>query len=102
VEPGGADSDLRTKTQLKSVIQPGRSVHQYAGGIHFPEESLYAKGLIAFEYEKLIGAVDGTPNLLSQKDPFWRAYSIAQKRFGRYCFPYIPTPSLIKKISILS
>lgn len=61
------------------------------------KESLYAKGLIAFEYEKLIGTIDGALNLLSQKDPFWRAYSIAQKCFGRYCFPYIPTPSTHKE-----
>jgi hypothetical protein len=56
------------------------------------KESLYAKGLIAFEYEKLIGKVDGIQNPSDQKDYFWKAYNMAQEHFGTYSFRSIPTP----------
>jgi hypothetical protein len=57
------------------------------------KESLYAKGLIAFEYEKLIGKVDRVMNIFHQTESFWQAYHSAQKYFGRYGFQSIPTPS---------
>lgn len=56
------------------------------------KESLYAKGLIAFEYEKLIGKVDRVINIFCQTESFWQAYHSAQKHFGRYGFGSIPTP----------
>jgi hypothetical protein len=49
-------------------------------------ESLYAKGLIAFEYEKLISKVGRVLNLSDQTEYFWKAYNLAQERFGTYSF----------------
>jgi hypothetical protein len=60
------------------------------------KESLYAKGLIAFEYEKLIGKLDRIFNPYDQTDQtnyFWKAYHMAQEHFGTYSFQSIPTPS---------
>ena len=55
------------------------------------KESLYAKGLIAFEYERLIGKVDKVMNSFCQTELFWEAYGSAQKHFGGYTFQSIPT-----------
>ncbi len=57
------------------------------------KESLYAKGLIAFEYERLIGRDDRVMNILHQAESFWEAYYSAQKYFGGYSFQSIPTPN---------
>ena len=57
------------------------------------QESLYAKGIIAFEYERLIGHVDRVIDPFGQGEPFWKAYQSAQKHFGGYGFGSIPTPS---------
>jgi hypothetical protein len=46
------------------------------------KESLYAKGLIAFECERLIGRVDRVMNIFRQAESFWEAYYSAQKYFG--------------------
>ena len=56
-------------------------------------ESLYAKGLIAFEYERLIGGMEKVAGVSQQPDLFWKAYRSAGKRFGSYHFPNIPVPS---------
>jgi hypothetical protein len=56
------------------------------------KESLYAKGLIAFEYERLVGEVDKVMNNFRQTESFWQAYHSAQKYFGRYSYRSIPTP----------
>ncbi|MDD1758544.1 MAG: hypothetical protein LUQ22_07430 [Methanotrichaceae archaeon] len=57
------------------------------------KESHSARGLIAFEYEKLIGKVDKVINIFCQTESFWQAYHSAQKHFGRYGFQSIPTSS---------
>jgi hypothetical protein len=57
------------------------------------KESLYAKGLIAFEYEKLIGKVDRVINIFCQTESFWEEYHSAHKHFGKYGFRSIPTSS---------
>jgi hypothetical protein len=54
------------------------------------KESLSARGIIAFEYEKLIGNVDRLFNLDQQTDFFWKSYRSAQKNFGKYGFQSIP------------
>ena len=56
------------------------------------KESLFAKGLIAFEYERLIGKVNRVMNIFRQTDSFWQAYHLAQKYFGNYGFLSLPTP----------
>jgi hypothetical protein len=56
------------------------------------KESLYAKGLIAFEYEKMIGKVDGVIHISRQTESFWQAYHSAGKHFGEYDYRSIPTP----------
>jgi hypothetical protein len=62
-----------------------------ANGNSRDKESLYAKGLIAFEYERLIGKVDRVMNIFHQTESFWQAYHSAQKYFGRYGFQSMPT-----------
>jgi hypothetical protein len=57
------------------------------------KESLCAKGLIAFEYEKFIGRVDRVINIHRQTEFFWKAYHSAQKHFDKYSFRSIPAPS---------
>jgi hypothetical protein len=57
------------------------------------KESLYARGLIAFEYETLIGKVDTVMNAYDQTGSFWKAFHLAQKYFGSYGLQSIPTAS---------
>jgi hypothetical protein len=61
------------------------------------KESQYGKGLVAFEYEKFIGGVDGVINIHRQTEFFWEAYHLAQKHFDRYSFRSIPAPSSYKE-----
>ena len=56
-------------------------------------ESLYATGIIAFEYEKLIGNVNRSINFDRQTEFFKMSYQSAQEHFGKYRFKTIPTPS---------
>ncbi len=51
------------------------------------KEALYARGLIAFEYEKLTGRIDP----YGQSESFRKAYDSAKSYFGRYRFNAIPT-----------
>jgi hypothetical protein len=57
------------------------------------KESHSARGLIAFEYERLIGKVDRVMNIFHQTESFWQAYHSAQKYFGRYGYRSMPTSS---------
>jgi hypothetical protein len=57
------------------------------------EESLYAKGIVAFEYERLIGKVETVMNSSSQPESFWKAYHSAAECFGSYRFPNVPARS---------
>jgi len=57
------------------------------------KESLYAKGMIAFEYERLIGNMERGIDVSCQTEPFWKAYQMAQEYFGKYSFRSISTPS---------
>jgi hypothetical protein len=65
------------------------------------KESLYAKGIVAFEYERLVGKVDRVMHSTSQSESFWKAYHSAIEYFGRYRFPSIPAPSAYEE-NILS
>jgi hypothetical protein len=65
------------------------------------KELLYARGLAAFEYGKLVGPIERVINIKSQSELFWKAYDSAQKCFGDYSFSSIPTPSDYKE-NILS
>jgi len=61
---------------------------------HYPDrESQYAKGVAAFEYEKLVGKIDMAIDLYRQSEFFWKAYSSAQEHFENYDFQAIPTAS---------
>ena len=57
------------------------------------KESQYAKGIIALEYETLIGKVNRLFNPDYQTEFFWKSYHSAQKHFGKYGFQSIPDPS---------
>jgi hypothetical protein len=61
------------------------------------KESLYAKGLIAFQYERLIGNTERGINVSYQTEPFWKAYQMAQEQFGKYSFRSISTPSVYEE-----
>jgi hypothetical protein len=61
------------------------------------KESICAKGLIAFEYERLVGTVDRIIDILGQTDLFWNAYHAAQKHFGGYSSESIPSPAAYKE-----
>jgi hypothetical protein len=61
------------------------------------KESLYAKGIIAFEYEIILGKVNRLVNLDRQTEFFLTSYQSAQKHFGKYGFQSIPAPSSYKE-----
>jgi hypothetical protein len=61
------------------------------------KESLYAAGIITFEYEKLIGNVDRLIDLDHQAECLRKSYQSAQKHFGKYGFQSIPDPSSYKE-----
>ena len=56
------------------------------------EESFHAKGLAAFEYEKLLGKVIRVINPYPQSEFFGKAYDSARNHFGHYSASSIPTP----------
>jgi hypothetical protein len=60
------------------------------------KESLYATGIIAFEYEKLIGNVDRLIHFDHQTKFFRKSYQSAQRHFGKYGFQTIPAPSFYR------
>jgi hypothetical protein len=64
-------------------------------------ESVYAKGLIAYEYETLIGRINGMLSPSSATEPFWMAFCSARERFGGHSFESIPTPEAYER-NILS
>jgi hypothetical protein len=80
----GSDIHLRLLNHNFSVL-----VKEFAWDV----ESLYAKALIAFEYERLIGRVENVAGVSQQPDLFWMAYHSARKHFGSYCLPNTPVPS---------
>jgi hypothetical protein len=61
------------------------------------KESLCARGVVAFEYEKLIGNVDRLIDLDHQTDWFRKSYQSAQNHFGKYSVQRIPTPFFYKE-----
>jgi hypothetical protein len=61
------------------------------------KESQYGKGLVAFEYERVIGKMDAAINVHQQPEFFWKAYHSAQKHLGQYSSESIPAPSLYKE-----
>ncbi len=54
-------------------------------------ESQYGMGLVAFEYERLIGKFDRAINIDDRSEFFREAYNLAQKYCGRYSFQSVPT-----------
>jgi hypothetical protein len=61
------------------------------------QESQYANGIIAFEYEKLIGKVETAINISQQSESFSEAYHLARKHFEGYGFGSIPAPASYQK-----
>jgi hypothetical protein len=57
------------------------------------KETQYGMGVVAFEYERLIGKIDRAINVDHQSKFFWEAYHLAQKHFGGYGFRSMPAPS---------
>jgi len=54
-------------------------------------ESQYGLGLVAFEYERLIGKFGRAIDMDDRSEFFWEAYRLAHKYFGRYDFRSTPT-----------
>jgi len=61
------------------------------------KESQCGMGLVAFEYESLIGKMDRAINVDHQSEFFWEAYHLAQKHFGKYGFRCIPSPEFYQE-----
>jgi hypothetical protein len=61
------------------------------------KESIYAKGLIAFEYERFVGRLDRIINISAQTDLFWNAYHTAKKYLAGYSSESIPDPAAYEK-----
>jgi hypothetical protein len=61
------------------------------------KESLYATGIIAFEYERLIGSADRFIDFDRQTEFLRKSYQSAQRHFGKYSFQTIPTPSVYRE-----
>jgi hypothetical protein len=87
---------------LKEKCGIGSSLHLQLLQYHFcrlvkddekEKESLFARGFIAFEYERLIGKLEGVLNLDPQTEFFWKAYHSAQKHLEKFSFHSIPSPS---------
>jgi hypothetical protein len=57
------------------------------------KESLYAKGIIAFEYDRLVGNGNRMESLDRQPELFWKAYDSMKHHFGEYRLSHLPTPS---------
>jgi hypothetical protein len=64
-------------------------------------ESQYTGGLIAYEYERLIGEGNPWINLYGQSANSRKAFEAAHKYFREYGYPAIPSPSLHER-NILS
>jgi len=60
-------------------------------------ESLYAQGLITFEYQKLVGDVGEIAPLNSPREEIWSSYRAAQRHFNQYHSKAIPSPSAYQK-----
>jgi hypothetical protein len=56
-------------------------------------ESFHREGIIAFEYGKILGRVEGVRNMLHQTDSFRKAVRSAEAHLGKYCLQSLPTPS---------
>jgi hypothetical protein len=80
----GSDIHVRLLRHNFSIL-----AHEVAWDV----ESLYAKALIAFEYESLTGRIENVAGVSGQPDLFWMAYHSARKHFGSYCLPNTPVPS---------
>jgi hypothetical protein len=86
---------LREEHEMASDVHLRLLHHNFsilANEVAWDLESHYAKGLIAFEYERLIGRVENVAGVSRQPDLFWRAYHSASNHFGNYCFRNIPNP----------
>lgn len=87
---------LRKKRGIESNVHLRLLHHNFClllKGQGEDEESLFAKGIIAFEHERLIGGIGHVVRFSPQPDLFWRAYKSAGEHFGSYRFPDFPTPS---------
>jgi hypothetical protein len=60
-------------------------------------ESFYGEGIIAFEYGKILGRLDGVLNMTKQTDSFRKAVRSANTHFGKYCLQSLPTSSSYEK-----
>ncbi len=79
----GSDIHLRLLDRNFSVL---------AKEVAWDVESLYAKGLIAFEYERLIGGVENVAGVSQQPDLFWKALSLGTKTFRELLSPGYSNP----------
>ena len=86
-EKYGIESTLHRRLLHQSLWL---NVREYEGD----RESSFANGLIAFEYNKLIGNSERPIRLFPQTEFFWKAYCSAEKHFGKYDLHSVPSPSI--------
>jgi hypothetical protein len=65
------------------------------------KESQYGKGVVAFEYERLIGKMGRAIDAEHYSGFFWEAYDSAQRHFGEYSSKSIPAACVYQE-NILS
>jgi hypothetical protein len=91
---------LRNEYGIESHLHRQLLEHNFRGIPNHNDrdkESLYAKGLIAFEYGKLVGEVAGVINTSGQAESFWKAYEAAQNHFEGYSSGSIPSPTAYER-----
>jgi hypothetical protein len=70
-----------------------RHFQKLASEAYEDRESLYAQGLITFEYQRLGRDVNEAVPLNPPREEIWQSYRAAQKHFGRYHSQSIPSTS---------
>jgi len=87
---------------LREEYGIGSNIHLHLLHRHFEElareayedrESLFAQGLITFEYQKLGSDVAEMAPLNTPREEIWQSYRAAQRYFDRYHSKTIPSPS---------
>jgi hypothetical protein len=89
----GIGSDLHCRLLHHHFLLFCYQSHFLANEAREDMESFYGEGIIAFEYGKILGRLNGVRNLPNQTDFFQQAVRSAEAHFGKYCFQSPPAPS---------
>jgi hypothetical protein len=92
-ERHGIGSDLHCRLLHHHFLFFGYQSYMLAKEAREDMESFYREGIIAFEYGKILGRLEGVRNMVHQTDSFRKAVRSAEAHLGKYCFQSLPTPS---------